>query len=124
MSDDLYLACDWRIRPGVNYLRLAALAQEADCKLVLVEANVVTAEKYVIMRFAVHAASKTSFESFREAVAEIGLTDWQLCTGAYFGQGQPLDFHGMDTAFLQQWMAAMHAYGLHNEELGQQNEGG
>jgi hypothetical protein len=118
-----YFACDWVIRPAVNYVRLAALAQEVDCELVLVEANAVTAEKFVLMRFALRAPSQQHFEIFRASAADIGLDDWQPCTGAYFAQGQPLDLRGLDAEFLQQWMAAMHAYGLHNDALRQQNGG-
>jgi hypothetical protein len=123
MSDELFMACDWRIRPGVNYLRLAALAQECDCELVMVEAHAVTAEKFVMLRLAVQSATQNNFDDFQEAVAEIGLSDWRPCTGTYFAQGQALDFRGVDAAFLQQWMAAMNAYGLHNEALRQEIEG-
>jgi hypothetical protein len=118
---DLYLACDWIIRPGVNYLRLAEAAAECGCALSLAEATAVTPEKFVVMRFALRAPSQAAFDDFLSKVGQsIGLTDWQPCAELYFAKAQPMDFGGVDANFLQQWMAAMHAYGLHNESLRQQ----
>jgi hypothetical protein len=114
---DLYLRCDWLIRPGVNYVRLVGIAQECGCHLALIEANAVTADKFVLMRFALHAPTQPAFDEFAARVADaIGLNDWQPMAAEEFATAQILDFRSLDTQFLTQWMDAMHAYGLYNAQ--------
>jgi len=115
---DLYFACDWIIRPSVNYVRLVDVARELGCVLALAQANVVTADKFVLMRFALRAPSQAAFEAFVEKVGQpLGLNEWQPAAADYFEAAQPLDLHLLDAEFLTRWMEAMHAYGLHNQTL-------
>lgn len=118
MPNDLYFACDWIIHPAVNYVRLVGIAHELGCKLAVAQANVVTAEKFVLMRFALYAPSETAFEEFVAKVGQtVGLDAWQPAAADYFAQAQPLDLHLLDAEFLTRWMEAMHVYGLHNARL-------
>jgi hypothetical protein len=120
---DLYLTFDWRIRPGVNYVRLVGLARELGCTLAIAQANIVTPQKTVLIRFALRVPSQVAFQDFlTKGAAAIGLDHWQTVDEAAFAQAQPLDLHLLDTDFLTRWMDAMHAYGRHNAALLKDNE--
>ena len=115
---DLYFICDWLIRPAVNYVRLAGIARELGCELAIAAANIVTPEKFVLVRFALHAPSQAAFDAFVGKVGDsTGLTDWQPVSADDFEQAQILDLHLLDAEFLTRWMDGMHAYGLHNQQL-------
>ena len=112
---DLYFTCEWIIRPAVNYVRLVGIARETGCELAIAEANIVTAEKLVLIRFALRAASQTAFAEFAAKVDDFtGLTDWQPADADTYGRAQILDLALLDTEFIARWMDGMHAYGLHN----------
>ncbi len=118
MATDLYFGCDWVIRPAVNYVRLVGVAHECGCKLAVAQANMVTPEKFVLMRFALYAPSESAFTEFVDKVGQtVGLNDWHPVTADYFEHAQPLDLQLLDAEFLTRWMDAMHAYGLHNTRL-------
>ena len=122
MTEHCYV-CDWIIRPAVNYVRLEGVAREIGCELAILQANIVTPERFVLMRFALRAPSQAAFEDFVAKVGRtIGLDDWQPSSAEIFAQAQPLDLHLLDAEFLARWMDAMHAYGLHNAELKKQQE--
>ncbi len=115
---DLYFTCDWVIRPAVNYARLEGIAHETGCELAVIQANIVTPERLVLMRFVLHAPAQAAFDAFVDKVgASIGLEDWRPADAATFEQAQPLDLHLLDADFLSRWMDAMHAYGLHNQSV-------
>ena len=115
---DLYFTCEWIIWPAINYVRLFEVARETGCELAIVQANVVTPEKLVLMRFALRAESQAAFDAFVEKVgAATGLTDWQPATVDTFERAQILDFSLVDSDFVARWMDGMHAYGVHNAGL-------
>ena len=121
---DLYFTCDWLIRPAVNYVRLVGVARELGCELAIAAANIVTPEKFVLVRFALHVPSQAVFDEFVSKVGEpTGLTDWQPVSAGDFEQAQTLDLHLLDTEFITKWMDGMHAYGLHNQQLLEQQQG-
>jgi hypothetical protein len=120
---DLYFSCDWVIRPAVNYVRLLGLAHELGCALAVAQANVVTPDKFVLMRYALRAPSQQALDEFAAKVGKtVGLSDWQPADAEYFEHAQPLDLHLLDAEFLSRWMDAMHAYGLHNQQLARQRD--
>lgn len=120
---DLYFSCMWIIRPAVNYVRLVGVARELGCELALAEAYIVTPERLVMTRFALHALSQSSFDQFIEKAGNsIGLTDWQPITAEDFQVAQPLDLHLLEPDFIGKWMDGMHAYGLHNQALLNESE--
>ncbi|MBZ0298329.1 MAG: hypothetical protein K8J31_01235 [Anaerolineae bacterium] len=120
---DLYFSCDWIIRPAVNYVRLEGVANELGCTLAVAQANVVTPDKVVLMRFALRAPSQAAYDELLAKVGHaVGLDAWQPTTAAAFEQAQPLDLHLLEADFLTRWMEAMHAYGLHNQQLRAQKE--
>ena len=41
----LFFACEWVIRPAVNYVRLVGLAREMGCELAIAQANIVTPQQ-------------------------------------------------------------------------------
>jgi hypothetical protein len=115
---DLYFTGDWMIRPSVNYARLVEIAYECGCALAIAQANIVTPDKFVWMRFALHAPTQDAFNNFAAKVGQaVGLDRWQTTTAESFERAQPFDLHLLDADFLTRWMEAMHAYGLHNAEL-------
>lgn len=118
---DLYFTCDWVIRPAVNYVRLVEIAREFGCELAIAQANVVTPERLVMMRFALHAPSEAALTHFLARVAPV-MDRWQTSDAHIFAHAQPFDLHLLDADFLAQWMDAMHAYGLHNAALLNQQE--
>ena len=115
MMADLYFTCEWIIRPAINYVRLVSVARETGCELAIAEANVVTSEKLVLMRFALRAASQDAFADFVEKAGDsTGLTGWQPSAADTFARAQVLDLSLLDTDLITRWMEGMHAYGLHN----------
>jgi hypothetical protein len=118
---ELYFTCDWVIRPAVNYVRLEEIAHECGCELAIAQANIVTPERLVMMRFALRAPSEAALTHFLARVAPI-MDRWQTSDAHTFAHAQPLDLHLLDADFLTRWMDAMHAYGLHNDALLKQQE--
>lgn len=115
---DLYFTCEWIIRPSVNYVRLVGIARELGCSLAIAEAYIVTPQRTVMTRFALHAPSQASFDQFIDKVGNsLGLNDWRPISAEDFQHTQPLDLHLLDSEFIMKWMDGMHAYGLHNQSL-------
>jgi hypothetical protein len=114
----LYFACEWVIRPAVNYVRLVGLTHELGCQLAIAQANIVTPDKHVLIRFALAAPDQATYDEFIVKVgAAIGLNDWQPISAVDFQHAQPLDLHLLDSEIITRWMDGMHAYGLHNQSL-------
>jgi hypothetical protein len=114
----LYFACEWVIRPAVNYVRLVGLAREMGCELAIAQANIVTPDKRVLIRFALATPDESTYTEFVTRVATtLGLDDWQPISAEAFQQAQTLDLQLLDTDVLTKWMDGMHAYGLHNQSL-------
>jgi hypothetical protein len=118
---DLYFTCDWVIRPAVNYVRLAGIARELSCEIAVVQANIVTPERLVMMRWSLRVPSQAAFDEFITKVGQV-MDEWQTSDAHTFAHAQPLDLHLLDADFLTRWMDAMHAYGLHNAALIKQQE--
>ncbi len=114
----LYFACEWVIRPAVNYVRLVGLARELGCELAILQANIVTPDKRVLIRFALAAPDESAYKEFVSKVgATIGLDAWQPISAADFQAAQVLDLQLLDSDVLTKWLEGMHAYGLHNQTL-------
>jgi hypothetical protein len=120
-SSELYFTSDWIIRPAVNYVRLVGIARELGCELAIAQANIVTPERLVMMRFALRAPSQAVFNVFFRKVSEV-MDDWQPSDMQTFELAQPFDLHLLEADFLTRWMDAMHAYGLHNAALLKQQQ--
>lgn len=120
---DLYFTCDWIIRPAVNYVRLVDVARDLGCELALVKAHIVTPDKLVLTCFVLRASSQAAFDEFVEKVGQsVGLTDWLATTADDFGRAQVLDLQLLDAAFIAKWMDGMHAYGIHNQHVQQEQD--
>jgi hypothetical protein len=118
----LYFACEWVIRPAVNYVRLVGLAHEMGCQLAILQANIVTPDKRVLIRFALLTPDEATYNEFVAKVgAAIGLDDWKPISAEDFQRAQPLDLHLLDSEIITRWIDGMHAYGLHNQSLAHNN---
>jgi hypothetical protein len=118
MSDYLYFACGWVIRPNVDYYRLRQLADEAKVELVSINPIYRSQEGYMVQTFAVQTESEAELVEFiKTAGGEMGLTHWYGVPKEYFERGTRFDLRSVLPYFRDQWLAGMEAYGAHNQAI-------
>jgi hypothetical protein len=122
MSEYLYFACGWVIRPGVDYVRLRQFADEAGVELVVVNPIYRSQEGYMVQTFAVQTPDENHLVEFiKTAGAEMGLTHWYGVPEEYFERGTHFDLNHVLPYFRDQWLAGMEAYGKHNDAIKGEN---
>lgn len=120
MSDYLYFACGWVIRPQVDYGHLRALADQIGIELVSINPIYSSQEGYMVQTFAVQTRDEAELVAFiQTAGAEFGLTHWYGVSKDYYERGTRFDLALILPYFRDQWLAGMNAYGQHNEQLRQ-----
>src|SRR5690606_41377995 len=95
---ELYFTCDWVIRPAVNYVRLEVIAHECGCELAIAQANIVTPERLVMMRFALCAPSEAALTHFLARVAPI-MDRWHTSDSKTFAPALLIDLHTLQASF-------------------------
>jgi hypothetical protein len=115
MSEYLYFACGWIIRPDVDYLQLRQYADEAKVELVIINPMYRSDDGYMVQTFAVQTPSEHELVEFiKTAGAEMGLTHWYGVPQEYYATGTRFDLRSVLPYFRDQWLAGMQTYGQHN----------
>ncbi|MCU0499244.1 MAG: hypothetical protein MUF87_17970 [Anaerolineae bacterium] len=120
MSDYLYFACGWVIRPNADYDRLRTLADQIGIELVVINPIYSSQDGYMVQTFAVQTRDEAELVAFiQTAGVELGLTHWYGVPKAYYERGTRFDLALVLPYFRDQWLAGMKVYGEHNEQLRQ-----